>query len=165
MSGDAEPGSPVVGRNASYIMSSLPKNGVNTYSFVHGLQGIPGDGFHDCSSQSKTAMPSTWACISFEVDSVARKLRMYKDGAADPILSVDEHGKGCVAPTAVDSPWYGPAVTQALRRRLELSCDERAARRVDRRSGGGHQAGALRPDDLAVRPGGTTADHGERQSR
>lgn len=112
VSGDAEPGSPAVGRNASYIMSSLPKSGVNTYSFVYGLQAQGNDGFHDCSSQSKTAMPSTWACISFEMDSVARKLRMYKDGAVDPILSVDDHGKGCVAPTSVDSPWYGPAVTQ-----------------------------------------------------
>jgi hypothetical protein len=46
------------------------------------------------------------------MDSVARKLRMYKDGAATPILSIDDHGKGCVAPTAVTDPWYGPAVTQ-----------------------------------------------------
>ncbi len=112
VSGDAEPSSPDVGRNASYIMSSLPKNGVNTYSFVYGLQAQGADGFHDCSSQSTTAMPSAWACISFEMDSVARKLRMYKDGAVDPILSVDDHGKGCVAPTSVSSPWYGPAITQ-----------------------------------------------------
>jgi hypothetical protein len=112
VNGDAEPGSPAVGRNASYIMSSLPKNGVNTYSFVYGLQAQGNDDFHDCSSQSKTSMPSTWACISFEMDSVARKLRMYKDGAVDPILSVDDHGNGCVAPTSKDSPWYGPAVTQ-----------------------------------------------------
>jgi hypothetical protein len=34
VNGDAEPLSPAVGRNAQYIMSSLPKNGVNTYSFV-----------------------------------------------------------------------------------------------------------------------------------
>lgn len=112
VNGDAEPSSPVVGRNAAYIMSSLPKNGVNTYSFVYGLQGSGSDGFHDCSSQSKTSMPSAWACISFEMDSVARKLRMYKDGAVDPILSVDDHGNGCVAPTSVDSPWYGPAMSQ-----------------------------------------------------
>jgi hypothetical protein len=112
VSGDAEPSSPAVGRNAQYIMSSLPKNGVNTYSFVYGLQAQGNDGFHDCSSQSKTAMPSTWACVSFEMDSVARKLRMYKDGAVDPILSVDDHGKGCVAPTSVTDPWYGPAITQ-----------------------------------------------------
>lgn len=90
----------------------LPKSGVNTYSFVYGLQGSGSDGFHDCSSQSKTSMPSDWACISFEMDSVARKLRMYKDGAVDPILSVDDHGKGCVAPTPVDDPWYGPSITQ-----------------------------------------------------
>jgi hypothetical protein len=57
-------------------------------------------------------MPSTWACISFEMDSVARKLRMYKDGAVDPILSVDDRGTGCVQPTPVTTPWYGPSVTQ-----------------------------------------------------
>ena len=114
VNGDAEPSSPAVGRNAQYIMSSLPKSGVNTYSFVYGLAAIggDGDGYHDCSSQSSTSMPSAWACISFEMDSVARKLRMYKDGAATPILSVDDHGTGCVAPTSVTSPWYGPAITQ-----------------------------------------------------
>ncbi len=112
VSGEAEPSSPAVGRNASYIMSSLPKNGVNTYSFVYGLQAQGSDGFHDCSTQSQTPMPSDWACISFEMDSVTRKLRMYKDGAVDPIVSVDDHGKGCVAPTSVTDPWYGPAITQ-----------------------------------------------------
>jgi hypothetical protein len=110
VSGDAEPGSPVAGRNASYIMSSLPRQGVNTYSFVYGLDGT--DGYHDCSSQSMTNMPSAWACIAFEIDSVARKLRMYKDAAPDPILSVDDHGKGCVPPTDVNEPWYGPAIDQ-----------------------------------------------------
>jgi hypothetical protein len=108
--GKAEASSPAAGRSASYILSSLPKRGVNTYSFVYGLQAS--DGYHDCSSQSNTAMPSTWACVSFELDSVTRKLRMYKDGAATPILSVDDHGNGCVAPTAASSPWYGPAITQ-----------------------------------------------------
>jgi hypothetical protein len=112
VNGDAEPSSPAVGRNASYIMSSLPRSGVNTYSFVYGLQAMGADAYHDCSSQSMTPMPSAWACVSFEMDSVARKLRMYKDGATTPILSVDDHGKGCVAPTAVTSPWYGPAITQ-----------------------------------------------------
>jgi hypothetical protein len=112
VNGTAEPSSPAMGRNAQYIMSSLPKNGVNTYSFVCGLQAMGTDGYHDCSSQSGTPMPSAWACISFEMDSVTRQLRMYKDGATAPILSVDDHGKGCVAPTSVDSPWYGPAVTQ-----------------------------------------------------
>ena len=112
--GTTEPGTPAAGanRNASYIMSSLPKNNVNTYSFVYGLQPTPADGFHDCSSQSATSMPSTWACVSFEMDSSTRKLRMYKDGAATPILSVDDHGTGCVAPTAAASPWYGPAITE-----------------------------------------------------
>jgi hypothetical protein len=112
VNGVAEPTSPAAGRNASYIMSSLPRSGVNTYSFVYGLQALGTDPYHDCSSQSMTPMPSAWACISFEMDSVARKLRMYKDGAATPILSVDDHGKGCVAPTVVTSPWYGPAITQ-----------------------------------------------------
>jgi hypothetical protein len=115
VNGDAEPTSPAVGRNAQYIMSSLPKNNVNTYSFVYGLAAVGGDGgdgYHDCSSQSSTSMPSAWACISFEMDSVARTLRMYKDGAAAPILSVDDHGNACVAPTSVSSPWYGPSITQ-----------------------------------------------------
>ena len=113
VNGNAEPGSPAVGRNAQYIMSSLPKNGVNTYSFVYGLSAQGTDGFHDCSSQSATQMPTAgWACVAFEMDSVARKLRMYKDTAAPPILSVDDHGNGCVAPTSVTSPWYGPSVTQ-----------------------------------------------------
>lgn len=112
VNGTAEPSSPAVGRNASYIMSSLPKGGVNTYSFVYGLQSQGADGYHDCSSQSTTSMPSTWACVAFEMDSVARKLRMYKDSAPDPILSVDDHGKGCVQPTPVTDPWYGPSVTQ-----------------------------------------------------
>jgi hypothetical protein len=113
VNGNAEPGSPAVGRNAQYIMSSLPRQNVNTYSFVYGLQAMGADGFHDCSSQSMTQMPTAaWSCISFEMDSVARKLRMYKDGAPDPILSIDDHGKACVAPTAVTSPWYGPSITQ-----------------------------------------------------
>ena len=112
VNGTAEPSSPATGRNASYIMSSLPKNNVNTYSFVYGLSAQGTDAYHDCSSQSATSMPTGWACVSFEMDSVARKLRMYKDGAPDPILSVDDHGKGCVAPTAVTSPWYGPSITQ-----------------------------------------------------
>src|ERR1700733_5529243 len=34
VNGNAEPTSPATGRNASYILSSLPKNNVNTYSFV-----------------------------------------------------------------------------------------------------------------------------------
>ncbi len=112
VSGDAEPSSPVVGRNAQYIMSSLPKDGMNRYSFVYGLAAQGNDGYHDCYAPSATSMPSAWACVSFEMDSVARKLRMYKDIATDPILSVDETGQGCVAPTPGDSPWYGPSITQ-----------------------------------------------------
>jgi hypothetical protein len=58
-------------------------------------------------------MPTAaWSCISFELDSVARKLRMYKDGAAAPILSIDDHGNGCVAPTDKNDPWYGPTIAQ-----------------------------------------------------
>jgi hypothetical protein len=103
------PTGPAAGQNAAYILSSLPSKSVNTYSFVYGLSAP--DGYHDCSSQSKTSMPTaTWACVSFEIDSDARKLRMHKDGATTPILSVDDHGTGCVAPTSVTSPWYGPAV-------------------------------------------------------
>lgn len=106
--GKVPAGYPAAGESAAYILSSLP-NKVNTYSFVYGLSAP--DGYHDCSSQSKTAMPTAaWSCVSFEMDSDARKLRMYKDGAATPILSVDDHGTGCVAPTPVTSPWYGPAV-------------------------------------------------------
>jgi hypothetical protein len=112
VNGAAEPTSPATGRSASYILSSLPKKGVNTYSFVYGLSATATEAYHDCSSQSSTSMPTGWACVSFEMDSVARTLRMYKDGAATPILSVDDHGNGCVAPTAVTSPWYGPAITQ-----------------------------------------------------
>jgi hypothetical protein len=112
VNGAAEPTSPAIGRNASYILSSLPKKGVNTYSFVYGLSATATEAYHDCSSQSDTSMPTGWACVSFEMDSVARTLRMYKDGAATPILSVDDHGNGCVAPTAVTSPWYGPSITQ-----------------------------------------------------
>jgi hypothetical protein len=112
VNGTADPSSPAVGRNASYIMSSLPRSNVNTYSFVYGLAALGTDAYHDCSSQSMTPMPSAWACVSFEMDSVARTLRMYKDGAANPILAVDDHGKGCVAPTAATSPWYGPVVSQ-----------------------------------------------------
>ncbi len=111
--GTTAPGTPDAGagRGASYIMSSLPKNGVNTYSFVYGLAATSTDGYHDCSSQSATPMPSAWACVSFEMDSQARKLLMYKDGAATPILSVLDHGADCVAPTPATDPWYGPAVT------------------------------------------------------
>jgi hypothetical protein len=112
VNGSAEPTSPATGRNASYILSSLPKKGVNTYSFVYGLSATATEAYHDCSSQSSTSMPTGWACVSFEMDSVARTLRMYKDGAATAILSVDDHGNGCVAPTVATSPWYGPSITQ-----------------------------------------------------
>lgn len=113
LDGTADPSSPAVGRSASYIMSSLPKAGVNTYSFVYGLSAQGPDGYHDCSSQSATQMPTAaWSCVAFEIDSVARKLRMYKDASATPILSVDDHGNGCVAPTPATDPWYGPVVSQ-----------------------------------------------------
>jgi hypothetical protein len=110
--GDAEPASPEAGEYAHYLLSSLPRNDVNTYSFVHGLQAS--DGFRDCSQRSDTAMPSDWACISFELDSVARKLRMYKDGAPEPILAIDDHGNACVPPTPITEPWYGPTITQVV---------------------------------------------------
>ena len=55
VNGSADSTSPAAGRNASYIMSSLPKNGVNTYSFVYGLEAQGADGFHDCSSRRVTS--------------------------------------------------------------------------------------------------------------
>lgn len=111
VSGPAEPGSPVAGRNAQYIMSSLPRSGVNTYSFVYGLSAP--EGYRDCYAQSSTAMPvARWTCVSFEMDSVTCKLRMYRDGATSPLLSVDDRGRGCVAPTPGSTPWYGPVVSQ-----------------------------------------------------
>ena len=113
LNGPADPSSPAAGRNASYILSSLPKAGVNTYSFVYGLSAKAPDGYHDCSSQSATQMPTAaWSCVSFEIDSITRKLRMYKDTNTTPILSVDDHGNGCVAPTVFTDPWYGPVVSQ-----------------------------------------------------
>ena len=82
-SGDAEPSSPVVGRRATYLMSSLPKNDVNTYSFVYGLEASASDPYHDCYFQGMGAMPTAgWTCIAFEMDSAARKLRMATTGAA-----------------------------------------------------------------------------------
>jgi hypothetical protein len=38
------------------------------------------------------------------------RMKMYIDTNATPILSVDDHGAACVAPTPVDDPWYGPAI-------------------------------------------------------
>lgn len=114
VNGDAEPGSPVAGRNASYIMSSLPREGVNTYSFVYGLEGAGSDDpYRDCWFQSETNMPTGgWQCVEFEMDAVARKLRMRTGDAASPIASVDETGQGCVGEVPGDTPWYGPAMEQ-----------------------------------------------------
>jgi hypothetical protein len=106
VSGPAEPASPLAGRNASYLLSSLRSKDTNFYSFVHGLKAP--EGFRDCSSRSETPMPSGWACVTFELDTVGRRLRMHKDGA--PILSVDDHGRACVRPTEVTTPWFGPVV-------------------------------------------------------
>jgi hypothetical protein len=111
-SGEADPNSPVAGRRAQYLMSSLSNGGQNTYAFVYGLQSQGADGYHDCSSRSSTSMPASWACISFDLDSVSRRLRLYKDGGTTPILSVDEHGTACVAPTPIDAPWYGPVFSE-----------------------------------------------------
>ncbi|HTJ83848.1 MAG TPA: hypothetical protein VL400_19150 [Polyangiaceae bacterium] len=114
-SGDAEPSSPVAGRRATYLFSSLPKSGVNTYSFVYGLAADGTDPYHDCWFQSQEpqgAMPTgQWQCVEFELDSVARKLRMTADGGSSPTVAVDDHGQGCVDPAVPDdSPWYGPAI-------------------------------------------------------
>jgi hypothetical protein len=114
VSGDADPSSPAAGRRATYLMSSLPKNNVNTYSFVYGLNGQGADPYHDCYFQSAGAMPTAkWTCVSFELDSLARKLRMSENGASAPTASVDDHGQGCVGNVVPqDSPWYGPAIDQ-----------------------------------------------------
>jgi hypothetical protein len=113
-SGDADPNSPEAGRRATYLMSSLPQDDVNTYSFVYGLSADGGDPYHDCWFQSEGAMPTAgWTCVEFEMDSVGRHLEMSADGAATPIAVVDDHGQGCVGDVVPDdSPWYGPAVDQ-----------------------------------------------------
>ncbi len=113
-SGDAEPSSPVVGRRATYMISSLPRAGVNTYSFVDGLEASATDPFHDCWFQGMEPMPtSRWTCIAFEMDGAARHMRLATDGAPDPTLALDDHGQGCVGDVVPgDSPWYGPAIDQ-----------------------------------------------------
>lgn len=109
--GPAEPSAPLAGNYASYIMSSLPADGVNTYSFVDGLAGGPD--FQDCWARGDTPMPTgQWTCVSFEMDGLARRLRMYVDGDPTPIVAVDDTGQGCVAPVAGDSLWYGPEIDQ-----------------------------------------------------
>lgn len=112
VSGPAVPGTPVAGRTASYIISSLPRSDVNTFSFVYGLEASGSDPYHDCWDQGMTPMPTArWTCVSFEMDSVARRLRLYMDGGATPIVSVDDHGQGCVGSVVPGtSPWYGPAI-------------------------------------------------------
>lgn len=100
-------------RNASYLLSSLPEKNANAYAFVYGLAGIPTEPYRDCYRHSTALMPSSaWSCVAFELDSETRKLRMYKDGAADPIVSVDDRGQGCVAPTPGNTTWDGPSITQ-----------------------------------------------------
>ena len=113
-SGNAEPSSPESHRRATYLMSSLPRDGVNTYSFVYGLSADGPDPFQDCWNQSETPMPTAgWQCVTFEMDSVARKLRMNMNGESTPAVSVDETGQGCVGSVVPDdTPWYGPAVEQ-----------------------------------------------------
>ncbi len=113
-SGEADPSSPAAGRRATYLMSSLPKNNVNTYSFVYGLAPEGNDPFHDCYNQSDTSMPTgQWTCVEFEMDGAGRHLRMKLDGATAAAVSVDETGQGCVGDVVPDdSPWYGPAVDE-----------------------------------------------------
>lgn len=110
--GDVEPSSPEVGRRATYLMSSLPRNEMNTYSFVYGLSPRAPEPYQDCWSQGNTPMPSgQWTCVQFELDSVTRKLRMFIDGESEPIVSVDNRGTGCVGDVVPnDSPWYGPVI-------------------------------------------------------
>ena len=113
-SGNAEPSSPEPDRRATYLMSSLPRDGVNTYSFVYGLSPQGKDPFQDCWNQSETPMPTAgWQCVQFEMDSVTRKLRMNMNGESAPAVSVDETGQGCVGDVVPDdTPWYGPAIDQ-----------------------------------------------------
>lgn len=107
--GPAEPSAPLAGNYASYIMSSLPSDGVNTFSFVDGLAGGPA--YQDCWARGDTPMPTgQWTCVSFEMDSLERRLRMYVDGDPNPIVAVDDTGQGCVSPVAGDSLWYGPEI-------------------------------------------------------
>ncbi len=109
VSGEAEASSPLAGNYASYIMSSLPRDGVNTYSFVDGLSGGPY--YQDCWSQGMQPMPTdAWTCVSFEMDTLGRHLRMYNDADPTPIVSVDETGQGCVSPAPGDSTWWGPEI-------------------------------------------------------
>lgn len=109
--GDAEPSAPLAGNYAAYIMSSLPRDGVNTFSFVDGLAG--GADYQDCWNQSSTPMPvARWTCVSFELDSLARHLSMSIDGTE--IMTVDDTGQGCVSPVAGDSLWYGPVVNRVF---------------------------------------------------
>jgi hypothetical protein len=113
-SGDAEPSSPATGRRATYLISSLPRADVNTYSFVDGLEATSSDPFHDCWFQGMEAMPTArWTCVAFEMDGVARRLRLSTDGASVPTLALDDHGQGCVGDVVPDdSPWYGPAIDE-----------------------------------------------------
>ena len=113
VSGPAVAGTPVAGRTATYLISSLPRSNVNTYSFVDGLAAAGTDPYHDCWDQGMTPMPSAqWTCVSFDMDSVARRMRLSIDNGASPIVSVDDHGQGCVGTVPGTSPWYGPAINQ-----------------------------------------------------
>jgi hypothetical protein len=114
VSGDADASSPAAGRRATYLISSLPRNNVNTYSFVYGLNAQGNDPYHDCYFQSQGAMPTaTWTCVAFELDSLARKLRLTENMNMSPTVAVDDHGQGCVGNVVpMDSPWYGPMVDQ-----------------------------------------------------
>ncbi|MCA9649262.1 MAG: hypothetical protein H6712_10935 [Myxococcales bacterium] len=107
--GPAEPSAPIPGSSASYIMSSLPADGMNTYSFVDGLSGGPD--YQDCWARGDQPMPTgEWTCVSFEMDGLSRRLRMYLDGDPTPVVAVDDTGQGCVAPVPGDSLWYGPLI-------------------------------------------------------
>lgn len=109
--GEAEPGSPVAPRSARYLLSSLSDSGY--YSFVYGLEASGGNPFVDCSQrQDATLLEGTWTCVSFELDSVNRQLRMWLDGAADPAVEVDNTGQQCVGDVPNDTPWYGPAAEE-----------------------------------------------------
>lgn len=111
-SGTAVDSSPVDGRRATYLMSSLPRDGLNTYAFVYGLSSSGDDPYRDCSLRGPDAMRAgRWTCVAFEMDSEARRLRLSVDGA-DPSVSVDDRGSQCVGDVPDDTLWYGPQVDE-----------------------------------------------------
>ncbi len=111
VNGDAEPSSPAVGRNASYIMSSLPKSGVNTYSFVYGLQAQEATASTTARPRARRRCPRVG-------------LHLLRDGLGGSQAAHVQGRRGGPDPVRRRSrqwlrrahvghlPWYGPAITQ-----------------------------------------------------